>query len=202
MPSKESGTGIDQETAKNFSGMVSKWVSIPFSVLVILIAGGTLNLVPYFLEIKDKLGFSPVQQELVKWGVLLGYFGGILSGPIVNILGTTVSFPIAAVISAGGYIALGFYTDSSKVSNFNTVLIVSLLAVVAFGASIAVLAAVSTVIKNFSRNVGGMVTGVMISYLFASNYFDLCVRKGYFADVSLKNNMFVTAGVTFIVYML
>jgi hypothetical protein len=74
--------------------------------------------------------------------------------------------------------------------------------VVAFGASIAVVAAVSTVVKNFSRNVGAMIAGVMISYLFASNYFDLCVRKGYFTDVSLKTNMFATAGVTFLVYML
>jgi hypothetical protein len=202
MPSKEKGSGIDQNTSKDIIGMVTKWVSIPFGVLVVLVAGGTLNLVPYFLEIKDKLGFSPLQQELVRWGVLLGYFGGILSGPLVDILGTTVSFPIAAFISGGGYIALGFYTDATKVNTFNTILIVSLLVTVAFGASIAVIAAISTVIKNFSRNVGAMIAAVMIAYLYASNYLDLCVRKGYFSDVTLKTNMFATAGLTFLVYIL
>ena len=202
MPSKEKGSGIDQSTAKDIIGMVSKWVSIPFGILVVLVAGGTLNLVPYFLEIKDKLGFSPLQQELVRWGVLLGYFGGILSGPLVDIIGTTVAFPIAAFISGGGYVALGFYTDSSKVNTFNTILIVSLLVVVAFGASIAVIAAISTVIKNFSRNVGAMIAAVMIAYLYASNYLDLCVRKGYFSDVTLKTNMFATAGYTFLIYIL
>ena len=202
MPSKEKGSGIDQNTTKDIIGMVSKWVSIPFGIFVVLVAGGTLNLIPYFLEIKDKLGFSPLQQELVRWGTLLGFFGGILSGPIVDILGTTISFPIAAFISGGGYIGLAFYTDSSKVDTFNTIVIVALLVTVAFGASIAVISAVATVIKNFSRNVGGMIASVMVAYLFASEYLDLCVRKGYFTDVSLKTNMLTTAGYTFIVYML
>lgn len=87
-------------------------------------------------------------------------------------------------------------------NTFSTIIIVSLLCSVAFSASIAVLAAISTVIKNFSRNVGAMVASVMISYLFASNFLDLCVRKGYFADVTLKTNMFATGGYTFLVYML
>lgn len=202
MPSKEKGSGIDQNTTKDIIGMVTKWVSIPFGILVVLVAGGTLNLVPYFLEIKDKLGFTPLQQELVRWGVLLGFFGGIITGPIVDIIGTTISFPIAAFISAGGYIGLAFYTDASKIDAFNTIIIVALLLTVAFGASVAVIASISTVIKNFSRNVGGMIASVMIAYLYASQYLDLCVRKGYFTDVSLKTNMFTTAGYTFVVYIL
>jgi hypothetical protein len=183
-------------------GMISKWASIPFGIVVVLVAGGALNLIPYFLELKDQLGFEPIHQEFIRWGVLFGYFGGILAGPLVDMIGTTISFVISAIIAGGGFIALAFYSDASSISTFNTILVVSLVLLVSFACAIATIASIATVILNFSRNVGAMIAAVMIAYYFAAPFFDLSVRGGYFEDVELKTNMLVSGGIHFVIYLL
>ncbi|CAI2359235.1 unnamed protein product [Moneuplotes crassus] len=198
MPKKEGG----QITSKDIQGMISKWASIPFGIVVVLVAGGALNLVPYFLDLKDKLGFEPIHQEFIRWGVLFGYFGGLLAGPIVDIIGTTISFLIAAVIAGAGFVGLAFYTDASSVNTFNSIVIVSLVLLVSFACAIATIASIATVIKNFSRNVGALIAAVMISYYYAAQYFDTSIRNGYFEDLDLKVNMLVSGGIHFLVYVL
>lgn len=198
MPKKEGG----QITSSDIQGMISKWASIPFGIVVVLVAGGALNLVPYFLDLKDKLGFEPIHQEFIRWGVLFGYFGGLLAGPIVDIIGTTISFLIAAVIAGGGFVGLAFYTDASSVGTLNAIVIIALVLVVSFACSIATIAAIATIIKNFSRNVGALIAAVMISYYYAAQYFDTSIRNGYFEDLDLKINMFASGAIHFLVYVL
>ena len=193
MPKKDHGD-IDTDDIR---GMISKWASIPFGIVVVLVAGGALNLVPYFLALSDQLGFEPIHQEFIRWGVLFGYFGGILAGPLVDLIGTTISFLIAAVIAGAGFVGLAFYTDASSVGTFNTIIIVALVLVVSFACAIASIASITTVIKNFSRNVGSM-----IAYYFAAPYFDTSIRNGYFDEVELKTNMFASGAIHFLVYLL
>ena len=199
---REKSKGFDEDTMDDMQGMISKWVSIPFSICVVLVAGSCLNLIPYFLDLKGKLGFNVVDQEFIRWGVLGGYYGGILSGPIVDIVGTTVSFVLSAIISCGGFIALAYYTDSGTVSQFNAIVIISLIVAVSFASSIATIASISTVIKNFSRNVGSMIAAVMMSYFFIAQYFDSCIRHGYFEGVELRKSMIVSGVAQFIIYIL
>mmetsp|Transcript_14083 Transcript_14083/g.15742 ORF Transcript_14083/g.15742 Transcript_14083/m.15742 type:complete len:551 (-) Transcript_14083:41-1693(-) len=198
MPSKEKG-GIDTDDIR---GMISKWASIPFGIVTVLVAGGALNLIPLFLDLKDQLGFEPIHQEFIRWGVLFGYFGGILAGPLVDLIGTTISFLIAAVIAGGGFVGLAFYTDSASVGTLNVIIIIVLVLLVSFACAIASIAAIATVIKNFSRNVGAMVASVMIAYYFAAPYFDTSIRRGYFDDIDLKINMIASGAIHFIVYIL
>ncbi|CAI2364988.1 unnamed protein product [Moneuplotes crassus] len=182
--------------------MLTNWSSIPFGIVVVIVAGGALNLVPYFLELKDQLGFETVHQEFIRWGVLFGYYGGILAGPMIDIIGSTFSFLIAAIISGLGFVALAFYTDASSVGTFNAVIIVTLVLTVSFACAIATIAAIAAIIKNFSRRSGAMVAAVMISYYFAARYFDTSIRNGYFESLDMKTNMLVSAGIHFSVYML
>ena len=198
MPKKNSGE-IDSDDIR---GMITKWASIPFGILVVLVAGGALNLIPYFLDLKDTLGFEPIHQEFIRWGVIFGYFGGILAGPLVDMIGTTVSFLIAAIISGGGFIGLAFYTDSSAVGTLNVIVIIALVLTVSFSCAIATIAAISTIIKNFSRNVGSMIAAVMIAYYFSASYFDTSIRNGYFADVEIKTNMIASGVIHFSTYLL
>ena len=198
MPKEDKGT----LSTDDIRGMISKWASIPFGIVTVLVAGGALNLVPYFLDLKDQLGFEPIHQEFLRWGVLFGYFGGILAGPLVDIIGTTVSFLIAAVIAGAGFVGLAFYTDSSSVGTFNVIIIIALVLVVSFACAIASIASITTVIKNFSRNVGSMIAAVMIAYYFAAPYFDTSIRNGYFDEVELKTNMFASGAIHFVVYLL
>ena len=67
-----------------------KWLSVPTAITTLLVAGSVLNLIGYFLVLKDDLGFSPTEQELVRWSVAFGYYGGIFAGPFVNMLGNKI----------------------------------------------------------------------------------------------------------------
>ena len=189
-------------SSDDIRGMITKWASIPFGILVVLVAGGALNLIPYFLDLKDTLGFEPLHQEFIRWGVYFGYFGGILAGPLVDLIGTTISFLIAAVIAGGGFIGLAFYTDSSSVGTLNVIVIIALVLVVSFSCAIATIASIATIIKNFSRNVGSMIAAVMIAYFFSASYFDTSIRNGYFADVEIKTNMIASGVIHFSTYLL
>lgn len=199
---KDKGGDFDSGTVEDLKGMISKWVSIPFGVLVIFVSGSALNLIQYFLELKGQLGFEPIHQEFIKWGILFAYYGGILSGPIVDGLDTTISFIIAAIISGGGFVALAFFTTSASVGTLNVVLIVFLVIFVAFNCSIAYIAAITTIIKNFSRNVGSMIAAVMIAYWFMSPWFDTTIRHGYFEAVELKSNLIAQGIIQFVVFLL
>ena len=200
--SKHKGSDFDSKTVQDIQGMVTKWASIPFAVIVVLCAGSSLNLSGYFLDLKDKLGFEPIHQEFVKWGVLFGYYGGILAGPMVDAFNTTPSFILSAIVSCGGFIGLGFYTASDKVNTVNTIVIVSLIILVAFTSAVATIAAIATVIKNFSRNVGSMIAAIMITYYLAAPWFDFTIRHGYFEDVEVKVNLIAMGVITFVVYIL
>lgn len=190
---------IDTEDIK---GMITKWASIPFGIIVVLVSGSALNLIPYFLALKDALGFTPVLQEFIRWGVLFGYFGGMLSGPLVDMFGTTISFVLTAIIAAGGYTALAFYSTGSSIGTFNAILVVALVLLVSFAASLAYMTAIATIVKNFSRNVGAMIAAVMISYFFAASFFDTSIRNGYFKDVDLFTNLIAQAIINFVVLIL
>jgi hypothetical protein len=184
------------------SGMITKWASIPFGIVVVLVSGSAINLVPYFLELKDVLGFSPLHQELIRWGVLLGYNGGILSGPIVNVLGTTWSFLITAFVAGAGYTALAFFSTSESIGEFNAFLVVGLVSLVAFAASMAYITAIATIIKNFSNNVGALVASVMIAYYFSAPYFDTSIRNGYFSELGVFTSLIASAVINFVVLIM
>ena len=131
---KEKGSSgdFDGDTVDNLRGLISKWVSIPFGIVVVLVAGSALNLAKYFLSLKDDLNLSPLDQQFIKWGTLFGFYGGIVSGPLVDLIGTTITFPITAVLSCGGFIGLAFYTESTELQSFGTVVIVGLVIFVSF----------------------------------------------------------------------
>lgn len=187
---------IDTEDVR---GMISKWASIPFGIVVVLVSGSAINLVPYFLELKDELGFTPVQQELIRWGVLLAYNGGMFSGPLVDIIGATYTFLITAIIAGGGYTALAFYSSGESIGEFNVFLVIGLLVLVSFAASMAYITAITTIIKNFSNNVGALITAVMISYFFAAPYFDTSIRNGYFGELDVFTNLIASGIINFVV---
>ena len=138
MPKREKDA-FDETTLENVQGMISKWISIPFAIMTVLIAGSVLRLIQYFYGV-EALQWTPLQQELIRWGVIFGYYGGIVAGPLVDLLTNTVAFILAAIIALGGFIALGFYTDASQVNTANTMLIVGLLVLVSFAAAIATIA--------------------------------------------------------------
>lgn len=201
---KERGKGgdMDDSTIDNLQGMISKWVSIPFGIIVVLVAGSALNLSDYFLGLKDDLGFTPLEQQFIKWGVYFAYYGGALAGPFVDLVGTTVAFPIAAFFAGGGFIGLAFLTEAGQQDVIGTIGIVALVIFVSFSCAIAAINSISTITINFSKSVGPTVSTIMITYYFVAPLFDTTVRHGYFEDVPLKMNMIATGVILFVVFLL
>jgi len=72
----------------DMSDMIIKWTSVPIGITTVLVAGSVLNLIGYFLRLKDDLGFDPTKQEFVRWAVAGGYYGGFIAGPILAVLST------------------------------------------------------------------------------------------------------------------
>lgn len=58
-----------QVNIDNISDMVMKWTSVPMGITTVLVAGSALNLIAYFLKLKDDLGLDPTQQEFIRWTV-------------------------------------------------------------------------------------------------------------------------------------
>jgi len=199
---RDRDSDFDSKTVDDIQGMVTKWASIPFAIVVVLCAGSAINLGPYFLELKDQLGFEPIHQSFVKWGVIFGYYGGIIAGPFVDAFNTTPSFILAAIISGGGFVGLAFYTAAENVNTFNVIIIIVLLFVVSLACAIATIAAIATVIKNFSRNVGAMITAIMITYFICSPWFEFTIRHGYFEDIELRVNLIAMGVILFIIFLI
>ena len=129
------------------------------------------------------------------------YYGGILAGPVVDLIKYRYSFLYAAIISVFGFVALSFYTDSESVGALDTFLITVLLISVSFSASIASIAAVTIVIKNFTEKRGPMVVALMLTYYLIAPFFDQCFRRGYFTDVELKKNLISSGIIQFFIYV-
>jgi len=178
-----------------------KWLSVPTAITTLLVAGSVLNLIGYFLVLKDDLGFSPTEQELVRWSVAFGYYGGIFAGPFVNMLGNKIWFILSAFLSLIGFIILGFYTDANYLQTTSSVLIILFLIIVSFAACMVTIASVSTLVKNFPRNIAPLLIAMIISYYMVAPYFEKCIRSGFLNEYSFKSTLIYSGIIQFWTYM-
>ena len=66
--------GQENRELEDIKDLLSKWGPIPFGIVTLLVGGSALNLIGYFLKLKDDLGFDPFEQELVRWAVAGGFY--------------------------------------------------------------------------------------------------------------------------------
>ena len=189
MSKRNSKEGREYEDVKD---LLSKWAPIPYGIVTLLVGGSALNLIGYFLNLKDDLGFDPFEQELVRWAVAGGFYWGILAGPFIHVLGNKIWFLASSISSLIGFIVLGFYTDEYYVRTVSSVIIIILLAVVSFWGAISSIATISTIVKNFGKNMGLIWIPIMITYYMISPYFEKCIRAGFFKDDSFKKLLILT----------
>ena len=169
---KKSKKAEEEISEQELSSLFWKWLTLPIAITTILVAGSVLNLIGYFLALKDELGFEPEEQEFIRWASAIGYYGGFLAGPFIRVLGNKISFIASAFISLIGFIILGYYTDSYYVGVVSSITIVLLLAMVSFSGCIATIASISTVLKNFPKSITPLLVSMMITYYMIAPYFE------------------------------
>ena len=81
---QESGTSNQNYSLEDMKQLVAKWASVVIAIFVVVIAGSVVN-----FDLKDaNFKLTPSQEEVIKWTVLGGYYGGLFAGPISDIVVT------------------------------------------------------------------------------------------------------------------
>lgn len=165
--------------------LISKWISIPYAILVVLVAGACYNLFAYFQMIGQMQGYGATTMTTIKYTVLIGYYLGLIPGLILRALNPAGSFVVAAVLSAVSFSGLGYITNNGDGSMVYWVLMMLCLFFGAMSGSIATIAAIVTTVKSFPRIPGILIIVIMIAYFKVSPYLEFSIRSGFFEDPDL-----------------
>ncbi|CAI2363804.1 unnamed protein product [Moneuplotes crassus] len=191
----------DFEEQSISGSLLDKWITLPMGILTLLVAGSVLNLIGYFLALKDELWLNPREQEFIRWGAAIGYYAGVLAGPLLRSVGTKLAFIVSAVVSLIGFTILGFYTDDNYIGTASSVIIVILLAMVSFCGCIATLASVSIILKNFPKATTPILVSLLITYYMIAPYFEKCIRSGFLHEYSFKATLIICGVIQFVTYI-
>lgn len=165
--------------------LIAKWVSIPYGIMVVLVAGSCYNLFAYFQMIGQMQGYGATTMTTIKYTVLIGYYLGLIPGLILRVLKPAGSFIVAAVLSAISFSGLGYITNNGDGSAVYWVLMMICLFFGAMSGSIATIAAIVTTVKSFPRIPGILIIVIMIAYFKISPYLEFSIRSGFFEDPDL-----------------
>lgn len=79
------------------------------------------------------------------------FYGGIITGPLIDLIKYRYAFLLAGILSLFGFTSLSLYTDSKEIGAVDTFFIIIFLIAVSFAASLACIAAIAIVVENFSE---------------------------------------------------
>lgn len=154
-----------------------KWLSVPFSILVLVASTGTLNLYKRWETVVLLQGYTSSTLPWVMYAVLLGYLGSF-PGLYVHYMGKGMSFVLSAVLVLIGYIGLGIASTWNQGGTFLIIFTLLFLFLAALGSSIAIVSAVSTPVGNFTRRGAILMIVLMLVYFKIGPVFEASLRKG------------------------
>uniref|UniRef100_A0A7S3NT38 Uncharacterized protein n=1 Tax=Euplotes crassus TaxID=5936 RepID=A0A7S3NT38_EUPCR len=182
--------------------MIHKWISIPYSILVVVVAGACYNLFAYFQSIAIMKGYSQDTLTGIQYTVLLGYYLGIIPGYINRNQGTTIAFYIAAALSLISFAVLGYIANSMESSMVDKVLMFIFLFIGAMSGSIATIAAIVTTVKSFPKMAGILIIVILVSYYKIAPYFEYSVRVGFFTSPNLQYYFAGVGAIQAVIYVI
>ena len=168
-----------------------KWLSVPSSILAIVVATSAIDLVDHWkgVLVTQHFDFFNYRRDMVLFIVLLGVLGS-LPGFVVHYWGNALCYVFAAVLSLIGYLGLAFcstYTQPSEWLFFFTLLF---LLIAGISSAIAIVAAVCTPVENFTRRGSILLIILLVGYLLMGYMFEESLRKGVFPTV--RNSYYFT----------
>jgi len=177
-----------------------KWVSIPYSILVLLFAGASYNLHERWELVIVEQGYKKTSHNYTQMVVLFGYYFGILSGIIIHYLDVIYAYAIAAVLAFIGYVGLGIVVVVDEGSTYHLIVTLIFLFIAAFSGSVATFAAIVTPVKNFPRLASLMVIVIMIGYYHIAPLLEEAVRQTWYHKVNKQVYYSCLGAVLFGVY--
>lgn len=186
---------FDQELQK----LTKKWASLPLGILIISMAGSTLNLTEHF-GVVSNLADDWVQQFMLTC-VHLGYYSGIIAGVLVDKMRNMWTFILSACLSGISFVSLAFLLDS-PFTFWLQMLTCFMMFVAGLSASLATVCSIVSIAKNYDRMCSSLLVALMVSYMKTSESFDLALKKGFFPDMTPKYYLLMIGGILFTVYMI
>ena len=161
-----------------------KWVTIPYSIIVLLWSGASYNLHDRWELVEQRYVQTShnYTQIIVFWGC---YFG-IASGLIIHNLDVMYAYAIAALLALFGFAGLAMAVEYNDGSMAHLLITLMFLFISAFSGSIATFAAVVTSVQNFTRVSSLLVIVIMINYQKISPLLEDVIRSTYQSKVSIQ----------------
>lgn len=182
MPPKAAGT--TNKPAGNTSMdklLLWKWMTLPYSILIILMGGSALDLTVRF-GVKSNLA-SEAMQMFMLLCTLFGYYCGVISGPLVDSMKPVKwTFMISGICSFIGFLGLVWTIKDADFDIFFQIMTCIFMFLAGLGASIAVISSIVTVAKNFDSTVSILLVAILITYMKCANEFDGDVNDLVFSE--------------------
>ena len=159
-----------------------KWLWIPYSILVIVVAASGYNLAGEWKEIAIKQGYDVSSKEYIQYTVLLGYFG-LFPGIFIHHFGNIWTFSTAAVCALIGYGGLGYFASFTIGSGYHLAGTLIWLLIASFSSSIATVAAIWTPVENLTKRASLLTIVLWVIYLHFANCFEFSFRASIFQNI-------------------
>lgn len=190
--------GAEAQAKEIFHKMVMKWLTCPFSFLIIALTGASLNL-PLVWDLK-KESLSLIHD----WGkeaVYLGLFSGLVAGILVDKVSNVWTFLIGAIITAGSYGALSFLVDAEGTGP--CIAILFLFVIAGLGSSIAVITAIVALTKNFdSGKAAFLLLTIGMVYWRLAGPMEQSMHEAFLKEVPKNLYLLISAGSQFVVLLI
>lgn len=171
--------------AKLRNDMISKWIDVPYSILVVLAAGASYNLFAYFQQIGAIQGYGKETMTAIKYTVLIGYYLGIIPGAIVRMNMPVLAYGLAAILALICFPILGYIAENGEGGTGTWILMMTSLFFGAMSGSFATITAIVTVVKSFPKLEGILLIVILIAYYKIAPYLEFSIRSGFFEEPSL-----------------
>ena len=177
--------GVGKKIVRLRNDMIFKWFAIPYSILVITVAGACYNLFAYFQQIGAAQGYGSKTMTTIKYTVLFGYYLGLIPGYLVRALSPTLAFLVAAVLSLISFSVLGYLANNGEGSGLEWFIMIFFLFTGSMSGSIATIAGIVTPVKSFPKMASILIIVMFIAYYKIAPYFEFSIRSGFIEDPDL-----------------
>lgn len=153
-----------------------KWISLPYSIFIILMGGSAINLTMRFGE-KSNIASEGMQLFMLLC-TNFGYFMGLISGALADkVKPAKWLFLISGILSFLGFGGLMITINADEFGFFMQCLTCLFMFMAGLAAAVASIGSITIVAKNFDSQVSILLVGILITYLKAANFFDNDVGK-------------------------
>jgi hypothetical protein len=83
--------------------MITKWICIPYGIVIVVTAGFAKSVIPDYLSSYSMWYSSFEDYSILEYALIVGIYGGIFTGLLADSLSHRVSLSFAALLSIVAY---------------------------------------------------------------------------------------------------